>query len=119
MLEVLDDFKPEIADEKRQIEGILKKGEKRILEFEDGEMKTFGKRISCEMPIPHEELDEEQFTIYNKNGFCYIVDNSNEFPTRILAVKGKKYKLQREEFFSVGLAQDLYIHECTSRVQGK
>jgi hypothetical protein len=33
---ILDDFNEEIAEEKRQIEGILKKGSTKILDFEDG-----------------------------------------------------------------------------------
>lgn len=41
-MEVLNDFEESEADERRETEGILIKGDSRLLKFEDGQMINFG-----------------------------------------------------------------------------
>lgn len=98
-----------VAEERRQTEGILKKDEVREFEIEDGQIINFGKARSCEFYIPLKELDKEQFALFNRDGNIYLVDKSTEYPTRIRVSPGKSYRLNQEDFFRVGLEQDMYV----------
>ena len=49
---------------------------------------SFGKDKACDIYIPLKDLDLEQFAIFNRDGALYIVDKSNEYPTRIKVGKG-------------------------------
>ena len=51
-------------------------------------------------------------TLYRRNNNIYIVDTSNKFPTRIKVEKGQRFRLQRDDFISIGLDQDIVIAEC-------
>lgn len=98
----------------RETEGVLKKDEERKIVFEDGAIKSFGKDPSCDFYIPLEDLDLKQFSIYNRDGVLYLIDESNEFPTRIKVQPGLNYRLNVGDFVSIGLDQDVYVSEATS-----
>ena len=90
---VLNDFDESVAaaaatEKKRLTEGILKKGEEKIMKIQDGQIVSFGKDKACDIYIPLKDLDLEQFAIFNRDGALYIVDKSNEYPTRIKVGKG-------------------------------
>lgn len=88
----------------------MKKGEKISIDIPDGQIITFGKNSAqCDVCLPLEEIDNEQFQIMNYNGQLYIIDSSNEFPTRIKVLTGKKYRLNTSDFINLGLQQDLLI----------
>jgi hypothetical protein len=48
----------------------------------------------------------------NYNGKLYIVDQSNNYPTRIKVEPGKKYVINKGDFISFGLKQDLLVFDC-------
>lgn len=73
------------------------------LTLEDGQMINFGNSMDNEVHIPVDELDKEQFTLYNRDGHCYLVDKSNNYPTRIKAQNGTLYRLNLEDYISLGL----------------
>lgn len=66
-------------------------------------MVNFGNDVKCEVVIPNGYIDPETFTIYNRNGLCYIVDRSMTEATRIKAVEGKRYRLFFNDYISLGL----------------
>ena len=68
----LNDFEEEIAEKMRMEEGILKKDVVKELVFDDGEMKNFGFDVINDVVIPLDEIDNEAFTIYNRDGKLYL-----------------------------------------------
>lgn len=53
--------------------------------------------------------------LFRRNENVYLVDKSNKFPTRIQVQTGQKFRLQRGDFLSIGLDQDIAIVECISK----
>lgn len=112
---VLDDFPENEADENRLTEGILVKDMTKDLVFEDGAMMTFGNSHDVEVYIPLDDLDTEQFTLYNRNGLVYLVDKGNQQPTYIQCQKDTKYRIQIGDYINFGLAAGLEVVECRSQ----
>lgn len=81
-------------------------------------MKNFGSESINEIVIPNENIDPLMFTIFNRNGACYIVDKSENFPTRIKVEHNKRYRLLFDDYISLGLDIDLKVIECTSKNLG-
>jgi hypothetical protein len=44
-----------------------------------------------------------------------MIDESNEFPTRIKVIPGKSYRLNEGDFVNVGLEQDFLILEASAK----
>jgi hypothetical protein len=59
--------------------------------------------VSNELYIPLENIDDQQFYIISLNKIGYIIDKSKIWPTRIKALPGKIYRLQKDDFISLGL----------------
>ena len=81
-------------------------------EVPDGEIYSFGKSDTCHFTIPVPELDDTQFYVMNFNGKLYLVDCSNEYPTRIKLLPGQKFILNDGDFINIGLEQDVLILDC-------
>mmetsp|Transcript_44320 Transcript_44320/g.43014 ORF Transcript_44320/g.43014 Transcript_44320/m.43014 type:complete len:174 (-) Transcript_44320:626-1147(-) len=77
-MKVLEDFDKEKKeyDEEREMEGILHKDDVRDLYLEDGQQIKFGRDPLNEVVIPLKEgdIDDVQFSIYNRDGQAYLVD---------------------------------------------
>jgi hypothetical protein len=73
-VEVLEDFGDTGYKEERETIGILLKGDKFTITLENGQEQRFGNGYLNDVIIPHKEIDELQFTIYNRDGKCYLVD---------------------------------------------
>lgn len=113
VMEVLEDF--ESGNDMKEVAGILKKGDKKEIEIPDGKIISFGKDPLCDVQILAEDIDNRQFSIFNFNGKLYLVDESNEFPTRIKVLQGKSYRLNEGDFINIGLEQDLLVLKSTTK----
>lgn len=103
-LTVLEDFDQEwMSQKKKAIQGILKKGHEEIFSIQDGEHKYFGSENINDFVIPDSEIDQRQFSINHSDGHVYLIDWSNEYPTRIQVDLGKYYRLTRDDYISLGL----------------
>ena len=69
-----------------------------------------------DVQILAEDIDHKQFSLFNFNGKIYIVDESNEFPTRIKVLPGRSYRLNEGDFVNVGLEQDLLVLEASAKI---
>lgn len=91
-MEVIEDF-PEDSD-MHIVEGILKVGSKPLeFEIKEGQILKFGKNESCFVNIPLDDIDNEQFLLTNYLGGLYLIDCSNNYPTRIKVEADKFYAL--------------------------
>ena len=82
-VKVLNDFEPKQAEKMRLIEGIPKKDDERDFEIPEGPIIYFGRDTASDFCIPLPDIDNKQFSIYNRDGNLYLVDMSNNYPTRI------------------------------------
>jgi hypothetical protein len=119
-MEVLESFdeKDPSYDEERDTEGILQKGHKRELTIEDGQEVRFGRGQFSDVIIPLKEgdLDDLTFTIYNRNGILFLVDQSvTKEPTRLRCEMNVKYRINPQDYISLGLDQDIAIMVASSK----
>jgi len=77
-MEVLNDFDEASTgyEEEKKMGGILLKGQKRVIEIQDGQEVRFGRDAFCDIVIPLREgdMDETQFVLKNLDGKLYIID---------------------------------------------
>ena len=63
------------------------------IEIKEGQILKFGKNESCFVNIPLDDIDNEQFLLTNYLGGLYLIDCSNNYPTRIKVEADKFYAL--------------------------
>ncbi len=119
-MEVIEDFdeKDLTYNEERETSGILHKGDTREISIEDGQEVRFGRSVLSDVVIPLREdaLDDLSFTIYNRNGNLYIVDQSTMLePTRIKCELNVKYRINAQDYISLGLDQDIAIMVASAK----
>ena len=107
-MKVLEDFDKEKKeyDEEREMEGILHKDDEKDLILEDGQQMKFGRDPLNEVVIPLKEgdIDDVQFSIYNRDGMAYLVDQfQTGEATRIKCELNTKYRLNTNDYVSLGL----------------
>ena len=86
-MEVLNDFEIEegtvaeryyaFLDENENVDGIMKKGDAKEIQIEEGKLIEFGGGNKNEFEIPlffPEDVGEEQFKLYQRDGIVYLID---------------------------------------------
>mmetsp|Transcript_23443 Transcript_23443/g.17905 ORF Transcript_23443/g.17905 Transcript_23443/m.17905 type:complete len:267 (+) Transcript_23443:1038-1838(+) len=120
LMKVLEDFDPKKKeyDEEREMEGILKKDSEKLLTLEDGQQIKFGRDQLNEVVIPLKDgdIDDLQFSLYNRDGVVYMVDQfQHGEATRVKCQLKTKYRINTGDYLSLGLSQDIAVLEAASK----